>query len=228
MALYAIADLHLSFSANKPMDIYGPAWSNHAARVKEAWLSLVEPQDTVIIAGDISWGLRLEEAMADLAWIHELPGRKVLVKGNHDPWWASIGRLNALFEDMFFLQNSFFPFGEYAICGSRGWVCPGSSDFTRHDEKIYKRELLRMKASFEAAVKAGYEKFVGVMHYPPMNEKKEPSGFTEIFAYYDVHKAVYGHLHGDSARSAPRGLIGGTDYMLAACDALNCRPVRVL
>lgn len=228
MALYAIADLHLSFSSDKPMDIYGAAWKDHTERVKEAWLSNIRPDDTVIIAGDISWGLRLDEAMADLSWIHRLPGRKVLVKGNHDPWWTSIGKLNRLFDDMFFLQNTFYPYGEYAICGSRGWVCPGSSEFTTHDDKIYKREILRLKASFEAAVGAGYEKFIGVMHYPPMNEKKDSSGFTELFEYYDVHKVVYGHLHADSARYAPTGMRGRTEYFLAACDALGCQPLRML
>ena len=130
MALYGIADLHLSFTADKPMDIYGPAWENHTKRLEENWRGTISQEDTVIIAGDISWGLKLEEAMADLEWIHALPGFKVLFKGNHDPWWASISRLNSLFDDMYFVQNSFYPYGDTAICGTRGWLCPGSSEFT--------------------------------------------------------------------------------------------------
>lgn len=228
MALYAIADLHLSFSSNKPMDIYGAAWKNHTERVKTAWLSKINEEDTIIIAGDISWGLRLEEAKADLDWIHQLPGKKVMVKGNHDPWWTSITKLNQLYDDMFFMQNTFYPYGDYAICGSRGWVCPGSSEFTAHDEKIYQRELLRVRASFEAAVKAGYEKFIGVLHYPPANEKKESSGFTEIFEAYRAEMAVYGHLHGERGRRPQLEEKDGVTYRLIACDRLGCDPMRLL
>lgn len=227
MALYAIADLHLSFTSNKPMDIYGSAWKNHTERVKEAWRSKINQEDTVIIAGDISWGLRLEDAMADLTWIHDLPGKKVLIKGNHDPWWASITKLNHLFDDMFFLQNTFYPYEDYAICGSRGWACPGSGEFTEHDEKIYQREILRIKASFEAAAKAGYEKFIGVMHYPPTNEKREASGFTEIFDYYDAEKVVFGHLHGEKRKNAQAGMRGKVKYYLISCDTLQCDPMRI-
>lgn len=228
MALYAIADLHLSFSSDKPMDIYGAAWKNHTERVKEAWQSKINQEDTVIIAGDISWGLRLSEAMADLEWIHQLPGKKVMVKGNHDPWWASVSKLNALFEDMFFLQNTFYPYEDYAICGSRGWVCPGSSEFGAHDEKIYQRELLRVRASFEAALKAGYQKYVGVLHYPPANEKKDDSGFTEIFEEYGAEKVVYGHLHGERGRYAVQESRGQVEYHLISCDYLGCDPIRLL
>ena len=228
MALYAIADLHLSFSSDKPMDIYGEAWKNHAERVKAAWLSKINQEDTIIIAGDISWGLRLKEAMADLDWIHRLPGKKVLVKGNHDPWWSSVTKLNCLYDDMFFLQNTFYPYEDYAICGSRGWVCPGSSEFSAHDEKIYQREILRVKASFEAAVKAGYEKFIGVLHFPPANEKKEDSGFTEIFESYRVETVVYGHLHGERGKYAQKEMRGRMAYHLISCDTLRCDPMRLL
>ena len=145
MALYGIADLHLSFTADKPMDIYGSAWENHTKRLEENWRRTISQEDTVIIAGDISWGLKLDEAIADLEWIHALPGFKVLFKGNHDPWWTSISRLNSLFDDMYFVQNSFYPYGDTAICGTRGWLCPGSSEFTAHDRKIYDREQLRYR-----------------------------------------------------------------------------------
>lgn len=210
------------------MDIYGESWKNHTERVKAAWLSKINQEDTVIIAGDISWGLRLKEAMADLDWVHQLPGKKVMVKGNHDPWWASVTKLNRLYDDMFFLQNSFYPYEDYAICGSRGWVCPGSSEFTAHDEKIYQREILRVKASFEAAVNAGYERFIGVLHFPPANEKKEDSGFTEIFEHYQAETVVYGHLHGERGKYPQSEVSGRVAYHLISCDALRCDPMRLL
>ncbi|MBR6701114.1 MAG: metallophosphoesterase [Firmicutes bacterium] len=116
MALYGIADLHLSFSTDKPMDIYGPAWENHTEVLKREWTELVKEEDTVIIAGDISWGLKLSEAMADLEWIDKLPGKKVLFKGNHDPWWSSVSKLNKISERMFFVQNTFYVYEDFAIC----------------------------------------------------------------------------------------------------------------
>ena len=131
-------------------------------------------------------------------------------------------------EDMFFVQNSFYPYGEYAICGSRGWLCPGSSDFKAHDEKIYAREQLRLRASLEAARNAGYEKIIGVLHYPPTNDKKEMSAFVEIFNEYEVRQAVYGHLHGETKETAPDMQFGCTEFSLVACDALECRPQRIL
>lgn len=228
MALYGIADLHLSFTVDKPMDIYGPAWKDHTSRVEEHWRELVREEDTVIIAGDISWGLKLEEAMADLEWIHDLPGQKVLFKGNHDPWWTSISKLNNLFDDMFFVQNSFYPYGDLAICGTRGWLCPGSSDFKTHDEKIYAREQLRLRASLDAARAAGYEKIIGALHYPPTNDKLEMSAFVEIFNEYNVEQVVYGHLHGETKETAPDVKMGCTTFSLIACDALNCRPQLIL
>ena len=228
MALYGIADLHLSFTADKPMDIYGSAWENHTKRLEENWRRTISQEDTVIIAGDISWGLKLDEAIADLEWIHALPGFKVLFKGNHDPWWTSISRLNSLFDDMYFVQNSFYPYGDTAICGTRGWLCPGSSEFTAHDRKIYDREQLRLRASLDAARNAGYEKIIGALHYPPVNDKKEMSAFVEIFNEYGVEQAVYGHLHGETKESMPDMTFGCTTFSLIACDALKCMPQRIL
>ena len=228
MALYGIADLHLSFTADKPMDIYGPAWQNHTKRLEENWRGMITQEDTVIIAGDISWGLKLEEAMADLAWIHELPGFKVLFKGNHDPWWTSISRLNSLFDDMYFVQNSFYPYRDLAICGTRGWLCPGSSEFKAHDEKIYTREQLRLKASLDAARKAGYGKIIGALHYPPTNDKLEKSAFVDIFNEYGVEQVVYGHLHGETKETSPDIRFGCTNFSLIACDALECKPQKIL
>lgn len=237
MSIYAIADLHLSFSAEKPMDIFGGEWINHTEKVKKNWETMITNEDTVVISGDTSWALRYEDALKDLKWISDLPGKKVLIKGNHDLWWNSIGKLNALFDNMVFLQNSFYEAEGYAICGSRGWICPDDDDFTIHDEKIYKRELGRMKLSLETAAKAGFgskyggEKgnILGVIHFPPASDSARRSGFTEIFEEYGVEKVVYGHLHGkDAYGNGLRGIRNKVEYILTSVDYLKCIPYRIL
>lgn len=237
MSIYAIADLHLSFSAEKPMDIYGGPWINHTEKIKHSWEERIGEDDTVIIPGDISWALRYEDALIDLKWISALPGKKVFIKGNHDLWWNSVNKLNALFENMFFLQNSYYEAEGYAICGSRGWICPGDEDFTAHDEKIYKRELGRLRMSLEAAAKAGYGKkyngnqggILGAIHFPPASDSLKHSGFTEIFEEYGVEKVVYGHLHGqDAYGNGVKGMRNNIEYILTSTDYLNCIPQRIL
>ena len=158
MGLYAISDLHLALSGDKPMDVFGEHWYKHHEKIKENWLEKISDKDTILIAGDISWSMKMEEGLKDLDWIHELPGRKIFVRGNHDYWWQSISKLNNLYEDMNFIQNNYFTYEDYAICGTRGWTCPGGEHFTEHDEKIYSRELIRLKLSLDLAVKNGYKK----------------------------------------------------------------------
>ena len=227
MSIYAIGDLHLSFDerVDKPMDIFGPLWANHTERLKENWINTVREPDTVIIAGDISWGLTKDEAYADFEWIHQLPGRKVIIKGNHDLWWTGITKLNQLYDDVYFLQNHFYAADGYAICGSRGWICPGNDGFTPQDEKIYKRELLRVEASLKAAKQAGYERIIGVLHYPPTTEKFQNSGFTELFTEYGAETVVYGHLHGPEVfKNGLQAVFNGTRYMLVSLDYLRACP----
>ncbi|MEL7659216.1 MAG: metallophosphoesterase [Bacillota bacterium] len=237
MSIFAIADLHLSFSAEKPMDIYGGEWINHTEKVKKNWETMISEEDTVIIPGDISWALRFEDALVDLRWISELPGKKVLIKGNHDLWWNSIGKLNALYDNMFFLQNSFYEAEGYAICGSRGWICPDDDDFTMQDEKIYKRELGRLKMSLEAAAKAGYGGksenrkggILGVLHFPPTSDNLKLSGFTALFEEYGAEKVVYGHLHGkDAYGNGLKGIRNKVEYILTSVDYLKCKPYQIL
>ena len=225
MSIFAIGDPHLSFSdkVDKPMDIFGEEWTDHGEKIKKSWLAKVSPGDTVVIAGDISWGLKLEEAMADLEWIDALPGRKVMLKGNHDLWWAGINKLNSLFDDMFFLQNTCYEADEAIICGTRGWVCPGSDEFTEADKKIYDRELLRLEFSLEAGrLAAGDEKeIIAFTHYPPTNDKKQPSGFTELFEKYGVKHAYYGHLHRKATfKRGITGNLNGVNYELISADKL--------
>ena len=231
MSIFAISDLHLSLSekVNKPMDIFGGEWVNHSERVKQYWENTVGQEDTVIIGGDISWALKLEDAAPDLDFLRLLPGNKVFVRGNHDLWWSSIKKLNDRYgEDMRFIQNDFCEAGEYAICGSRGWVCPGDEYYSAHDEKIYNRELLRLRMSLAAAKKAGFSKIIGVLHFPPTNDKLNVSGFTELFTEFQAEQVVYGHLHGtDGFRRGVKGSIDGVEYKLVSMDYLRCKPLKV-
>ncbi|GAB6087115.1 metallophosphoesterase [Alkaliphilus crotonatoxidans] len=222
MALYGIADLHLSFDQPKPMDIFGDHWFKHYEKIKEDWMSRVKADDTVLIPGDISWAMKLKDAMVDLEWIQELPGKKILIKGNHDYWWGSISKLNQLFESMIFLQNSFHPYQDYAICGTRGWICPNESRFTEQDEKIYLREVQRLRASLGQAHRAGYRNKIVMLHYPPTNDQLEPSLFTDLCQEFEVEQVVYGHLHGEDAYDAGlKGNYQGIQFNLISCDYLN-------
>lgn len=226
MSIYIIGDLHLSKdpAIDKPMDIFGDSWLNHDDRVEEEWKKLVKEDDTVVIAGDISWGLKLEEAMMDLQWIDSLPGKKVILKGNHDLWWSGIGKMNKLFDSITFMQNTAYLVGETAICGSRGWNCPGSESFQESDTKIYNREVLRLEMSLKDAVSKGAKKIIGVMHYPPTNDKKQPSDFTRLFEEYGVKNVYYGHLHGQDAKRSVALNINGISYRLISLDAVDCVP----
>ena len=240
MNIWAIGDLHLSFDPRieKPMDIFGGSWVGHEERLKEIWLRLVEPDDLVILAGDISWALRLDEALEDLRWIDALPGTKLILKGNHDLWWSGISKVKNACRDMKslrFLQHDAFAWGSAVVFGSRGWVCPGAKDYSEEEDgPIYHREVLRLQMSADEAEKLAQaceeetgrkpEK-IGVMHYPPRNEKFEPSGFSGIFEQAGVQKIVYGHLHGQNAfKNGPQGDFNGIEYQLISLDKLECCP----
>lgn len=235
MRIFAIGDLHLSFhpDIDKPMDAYGEAWENHAERLKKNWEEMVGDQDLVILAGDISWGLKLDEAIPDLEWIDSLPGYKIITKGNHDLWWSGITRLNQMFERTKFLQNKAYLFGNVVIAASRGWVCPGSADFSEDDLKIYTREIGRLKLSINEAKKiekmmGGLAQRIGILHYPPTNDKFEESEFTKLFEEWGADQVVYGHLHG--MKNYGKGLKGkrnGVDYKLVSLDFVDAKPVLI-
>lgn len=227
MRLFIIGDLHLSFDPriDKPMDVFGGAWADHANKIQEDWDSRVGDDDVVILAGDSSWALRYDEALPDLAWISERPGRKVLIKGNHDLWWTGITRLNSLYDDMYFMQNSCYDCGDgLFLCGTRGWICPGQEGFAEEDARIYQREALRLSASLTAARQRGASAIIGVLHYPPTNDKLQPSAFTSLFEEYGVTKVFYGHLHGkETFKKGLKGNLNGVSYDLVSLDYLGCR-----
>jgi predicted phosphohydrolase len=233
--LFAIGDLHLSFASEKPMGIFGSNWDDHHLKIEEGWRASVATGDTVFLVGDLSWGLKFEEAEADLAWIHGLPGRKVLLKGNHDLWWQSVTRLRALYDDMAFLQNDSVPLvGAGAegvfLCGSRGWITPQEPSFSEdEDRRIYERELIRLRLSFEDARKRGAERIVCGLHFAPSARPDIGSGFTELIEAYGAEQVVYGHLHGREAfGKGIKGARGGTGYALVSADYIDFRPQEIL
>ena len=230
MNVYAISDLHLSTVTPKPMDIFGGNWEGHFEKIKSDWLEKVEDEDIVLISGDISWAMKLEDALADLQLIATLPGRKVFIKGNHDYWWSGIGKLrdNAPNDSFFFLQTDCVKIGNFLFVGSRGWTCPGSADYTEQDEKLYLREAERFKLAFLAAEKIREEgdKVVTLIHYPPFNAKGEDSLFTELFENNRVDKVVFGHIHGGTY--FPFKLERkGIEYHLASCDKIGFKLLKI-
>ena len=228
MALFAISDLHLALSGDKPMSVFGENWNNHDENIKRNWIEKIKEQDTVLIAGDISWSMNIEDGIRELQWINELPGNKIIIKGNHDYWWSSITKLNKMYDNMHFIQNNYYTYKDYAICGTRGWICPGGESFTEHDKKIFDRELNRLRLSLDGAVSAGYKKFIVMLHYPPTNDKFIQSGFTEIFQEYGVEKVIYGHLHGPFHYKVLNGNLDGIQYIITSCDYLNFEPLLIL
>ncbi len=239
MKIFALGDLHLSSAVNKPMDIFGERWSNHQDKIKAAWLETVTYEDIVVIPGDISWAMTSEEVLPDLIYIEELPGRKILLKGNHEYWWGTLNKLNQFkksnnLNSIDFLYNNYIYIEEknLCICGTRGWKCPGgweNSTFSEQDTKIYNREIQRLEMSLKAAGgKSG--NIVCFMHFPPCNNKGETSGFTELMEQYQVNHCYYGHLHGPAQRDAVNGKIAAdsiTEYHLVSGDYLNFRPVEI-
>ncbi|MCY6483201.1 metallophosphoesterase [Clostridium aestuarii] len=228
MGLFAISDLHLAFNCDKPMDIFGDKWYKHHEKIENNWRNQISDEDTVLIAGDISWSMNIEEGMKDLEWIDKLPGKKIICKGNHDYWWSSIKKLNNLYQDISFIQNNFFAYEDYAVCGTRGWNPPNEDRYSEHDKKIYNREKIRLKLSLDSAVKAGYKKIIVMVHYPPVNDKFEESDFTKIFQEYGVEKVIYGHLHGPSLSRVFEGHHEEIEYIVTSCDYINFDPIKIL
>jgi predicted phosphohydrolase len=219
LAVYAIADLHLP-ARQKPMDVFGEHWRDHFRRIREDWLTRVAPGDLVLLPGDLSWAMRLEDAVEDLRSIAALPGTKLLLRGNHDYWWSSIGRVRrALGEGMLALQNDSVLIDGRLYAGSRGWTLPGP-DFSEDDRRIYARERLRLEMSLESARRRDGEAPITVMmHFPPLTD--EEPGFSDILERYGVTDCVYGHLHGPAIYGAVRGLRGGVRYHQVSCDGLD-------
>lgn len=223
MSIYAISDLHLSFNTDKPMNIFGDNWKNHEKKIQESWITTIKNEDTVLLPGDFSWGMTFEEAKLDFEYLNRLPGRKIMLKGNHDYWWGTLNKIKAFFKlnnfnDIDILYNNSYLVEDKIICGTRGWTISGND---QENEKIYKRELLRLEISLKDGInKYGESKEIIVcMHYPPTNDTlMENSEFIQIMKKYNVKKCVYGHLHGEAHKEAIEGDIGGIEIKLISCD----------
>ena len=228
MALYAIGDLHLCLGADKPMDIFGGAWVGYMDKLRQG-MSKITPQDTIVLLGDLSWALDLEDAKADFDFINQIPGRKIILKGNHDYWWSTVAKFNKFcqqsgYTDLFILNNNHYEYNGYAICGTRGWFFEEERS-GQHDEKVFKRELLRLEASLKSA---GDLPKIVFLHYPPKYKGYECPEILELLKRYDVRRCFYGHLHGASHAVAMEGIWDGIDFCLAAADKIGFQPIRVL
>lgn len=229
MRVFAISDLHLCSTTNKPMDIFGGEWENYWEKIKDNWKSLVTEDDVVLIAGDISWAMKLNEAIPDLREISKLPGKKILIKGNHDYWWQSLSNIRkCLPENIFVIQNDAIKIGKFIFCGSRGWIVAEDDELSVDDEKIFKRELIRMELSLHMAInlQSNDEKIIAMIHYPPFNSKFQ-NGFMELFERFKVKSVVYGHLHGKSCRTEKLIEKNGVKYYLTSCDQINNKLVEI-
>ena len=227
MALYAIGDLHLCLGAEKPMDIFGGAWGGYMEKLQQG-LSVVKQEDTLVLLGDLSWALDLSQATADFAWINEIPGRKIILKGNHDYWWSTAAKFHKFceqngFSDMHILNNNHYVYDDIAICGTRGWFFEEEKSGT-HDEKVFRRELIRLEASLQSA--GDMQKMV-FLHYPPRYKGYECEEILELLRKYEVRCCFYGHLHGASHGLAMQGLWDGVDYRLVSADKLDFQPYCV-
>jgi hypothetical protein len=230
MNIYAISDLHLSANAEKPMNVFGGNWDGHFEKIKADWREKVTNDDMVLIAGDISWAMKMDDAMEDLYSLAPLPGKKVFIRGNHDYWWNGITRLRERAPDpsFIFLQTDSVKIGEYVIVGSRGWTCPGSIDYTDQDKKLYLREAERFRLAFlsAASLKKEGDKLIAMIHYPPFNIRKEDSLFTGLFEQNAVDKVVFGHLHGPIFFPL-HSEKNGVEYHLTSCDKLDFKLTKI-
>ncbi len=228
MALYVIGDTHLSLGCDKPMDVFGGDWEGYTDKLRAGFEKL-SPGDTVVICGDVSWGMSLEEAASDFAFLDAMPGRKLLVKGNHDYWWTTASKMERFFTEHGFstlhlLHNNCHFYGETALCGTRGWFYEQERQ-GGHDEKIFLRELIRLEASLKAA---GEKEKLCFLHYPPCYQGYTCREIMELLERYGVKECYYGHLHGASRRLAIEGKRGGVSYRLVSADALNFQPQKIL
>ena len=228
MSLYAIGDLHLSLSVDKPMDVFGGVWSGYMDKLRKG-LSVIGPEDTTILLGDLTWSLDLPGAREDFAFINAIPGRKIILKGNHDYWWTTATKFYKFceaegFTNMYILNNNFYEYEDLAICGTRGWFFEEDAKEGSHNDKIFKRELIRLETSLKAA---GDRRKLCFLHYPPRYRGYECPEILTLLKGYGVEACYYGHLHGESHKLAIEGSFEGTDFHLCSADFIKFQPILI-
>ncbi|MDO4522265.1 MAG: metallophosphoesterase [Eubacteriales bacterium] len=245
MALYALGDMHLSFQTDKSMNMFGSVWKKHEQKIEKYCHKLIQPEDTLVITGDHSWGRSLEECRLDLEFIEQLPGRKILLRGNHDMFWdvKKTQRLNEEFQGKLqFLQNNYYTYEDYALVGTKGYTFEGPFYLNHRGQiigwderkeeqakKLVLREEVRLRESFEMAKKDGFQRFIMFLHYPPTNVMERESVFTRIAQEYGAEHVVYSHCHGESRfHDSIQGSFHGTEYHLVSGDYLRFRPERII
>ncbi|MGO1367750.1 MAG: metallophosphoesterase [Senegalia sp. (in: firmicutes)] len=227
MAIYAIADLHLDPIGDKPMDIFDSKWKNHEKNIFDNWIKKINEEDLILLAGDISWGLKLKEAKIDLEKIEKLPGHKVISKGNHDYWWETKAKLNALdLRNIHFLYNDGFKYNDIGIAGTRGWIPKDSDEFKEKDNKIFDREMNRLELSLKQI--KNMKKKIVMIHYPPFNISGNTNEFVGIMKEHNVDICVYGHLHGEGHKHIKEGIFDGISFKCIASDYINFNPIKIL
>ncbi len=225
MAIYAISDLHLSFGTNKPMDIFR-GWDNHTQRIKANWQRLITENDTVVMPGDLSWGLKLEETLEDFKFLNSLPGKKIISKGNHDLWWGTKKKTEEFFKEndicsVELLYNNAIEVGEYAVCGTRGWFY----DCAENDKKVLMREVGRLTASLGEAVKLNKEPLV-FLHYPPVYGEYVCREMLDVLVEYNIKTVYHGHIHGAGFNNAVKQF-ENINFKLLSCDCVDFTPVLI-
>lgn len=228
MSLFAIADTHLSLASDKPMDIFG-GWENYVERLTDNWNALVKNDDTVVIAGDISWAMNLEQTKTDFSYLNNLPGRKIIMKGNHDYWWTTMTKMNNFLSEQNFntleiLHNNCCQYEEYGICGTRGWINEPNVEF---DAKVLAREAQRLETSIKAALAKELKPIV-FLHYPPIYAGSCNYDILDVLYKYKIRDCYYGHLHGKSCDYAINGERDGINFRLISCDFLQFKPIKIM
>lgn len=231
MAIYTIADLHLSFNTNKPMNVFGENWNDYEKKIKQSWQKNVKSTDTVILPGDFSWAMYLEESIKDFEYINELPGRKILLKGNHDYWWSTVTSMRKFLkeqniENIDFLFNNSYEIENTIIAGTRGWILSEEQE----DKRLTKREVDRLELSIRSGIEQyGNDKEIIVfMHYPPVNKNYMNTEYIKIMKKYNIKRCYYGHLHANSIKDAIEGELDGIQLKLVSADGLNFKLLEVL
>lgn len=227
MSLYVIGDLHLSLGSNKPMDIFGAKWENYTDKIANEFSQLI-PEDTIVLCGDTSWAMSLEEARSDFAFIDSLPGRKIILKGNHDYWWTTASKMDKYikaegFNTLSFLHNNSYSYDGVSICGSRGWFFEEETD-NEHDIKMINREVLRLKKSLSEA--ENEEKIV-FLHYPPVYRDYVCKEIINVMTEYGVKKCYYGHIHGYGHKNAYTGNYMGIEFRMISADFIGFKPEKI-
>ena len=228
MSLYVIGDLHLSLGCDKPMDVFGGRWENYTEKLLDGF-STVRPEDTTVLCGDITWGMNLAEAQKDFLFVHSLPGQKIILKGNHDYWWTTAAQAYRFLaengiDSIMFLNNNAFFYGDIALCGTRGWAMD-AGEGKEHDQKLLRRELMRLETSLKAA---GEREKLVFLHYPPKMLTSEWTEAIDLMCAYGVKRCWYGHLHGAGCAQAFEGEYRGIRFHLVSADHLHFIPQKIL